>query len=116
MLTATALLAWGSLIHLVCDWVLQNDWMARNKVNPAHPASYVHAGIHTLGLALIYPAWAALAIGAIHWFIDLRFALAAWRHAFGQDSGPVAVHVAIWEDQAVHLAVLGVFALACGVR
>jgi hypothetical protein len=113
-MTSTAMLAWGGLAHLIADWIFQNDWMAQNKPNPLHPAGYLHAGIHVAALLLVFPWPAALAIGVLHWFVDLRFALVAWRRAFGQDQGPVAVHVAIWEDQVVHLATIGAFALACG--
>ena len=44
----------GLVAHLVADWLLQNDWMALNKMNLRHPAGWVHAAIHgvLLGFAL----------------------------------------------------------------
>lgn len=35
--------------HLICDWWLQNSWMAFNKHKLFHPAGYVHAGINVFG-------------------------------------------------------------------
>src|SRR4051812_35989397 len=32
-MTATSLLVWGLVAHLVCDWPLQNDWMATHKAS-----------------------------------------------------------------------------------
>ena len=34
-LDATGLLIWGIVAHLIADWPLQNDWMARHKANHA---------------------------------------------------------------------------------
>lgn len=187
-MTATDYLVWGALAHMIADWILQDDWMARNKActgrtepmparrsdvlpgrvlvdpddrrwvvrqadhgaldcatlclegrpvdecwaripdvvathtvrRPAregwrHPASYVHATIHLVALLFVFPwAW-ALGIAVSHWFVDLRFALAWWRRAFGQTvEGPAALHVAVWGDQVVHLAVLGAAARCLG--
>jgi hypothetical protein len=200
-MTATQLLVWGGLAHLVVDWVFQNDWMAANKgiswtpangfepkdepvrlsgsdvreglvvVDPAglkwtvidvkhrpsfdaidpdvqlhhaavpprwqscrgsvlvatyrrlrprpegplHPASYVHALCHLAAMLAVFPWPYAAAIAATHWAVDLRVPLAWWRHLTRQTvEGPMAVHVAIWEDQVVHLAILGAFALYLG--
>ena len=107
------LFLWGALAHLVADWFLQNEWMALNKVKPLHPAGWVHAAIHAAALALVFPISIALALGLVHWFIDLRFALAAWRRFFHQTTeGPMAAHVAIWQDQVAHIACV---AIAAGV-
>ena len=114
---STTLLAWGIVIHLVCDWPLQNNWMANNKSNPKHIAGYVHAGLHTLGLCLIFSWQVALCIGILHWLIDLRFPLAAWRKFYKQeidDSRPVTLHAAIWNDQVVHIAIIAIAALLVG--
>jgi hypothetical protein len=101
------LFAGGLMAHLIADWFLQNEWMALNKTNPKHPAGYVHAGIHTLAMLLLFPWPIALAIGVTHWFIDLRFALATWRRFFRQTTeGSMAVHVAIWQDQVAHFVVI----------
>lgn len=101
----------GIVIHLVCDWLLQNHWMATNKANLRHPAGYVHAGIHTLGLLLVFPPAWALAIGIIHLLVDTRVPLIWWRRVFRQTTeGPYAVPVAIWGDQVVHITVITIVA------
>ncbi len=91
-LDATGLLAWGIVAHLIADWPLQNDWMAKHKaerrnraLSPGwlgwlpggarwwdrHPAAYVHAGIHGLLLALVF-GWFALPVAVAHLLIDTR--------------------------------------------
>lgn len=108
---------WGVTIHLIVDWLLQNHWMAANKANPAHPAGYVHSGLHAVALALVFPAPYAIAIGVIHFLIDTRVPLAAWRVIFRQTrEGEIALHVAIWGDQVTHWAVICVAALMLGGR
>jgi hypothetical protein len=137
-MTVIELVVYGWLLHFVADWFLQNEWMAVNKANrrvsdlsPAgqvqrwldekliiqshwwdrHPAAYVHAGIHGLIQLLIFPWWAALLIGVTHFFIDLRTPLTKWKEAFKQTiEGPYSIHVAIWQDQVAHLAVVALVA------
>lgn len=108
---ASTLLIWGIVIHLFCDWLLQNDWMAKYKSNLLHPAAYVHSGIHFLGLLLIFSPLIALLIAIIHLLIDTRIALAWWRRVFRQTTeGPVALHVALWGDQVAHITILAIAA------
>jgi hypothetical protein len=114
-LHATSLLLWGVAIHLFCDWLLQNDWMARYKSSLKHPASWVHSGIHLIGLLLIFPWYAALIIAIIHLLIDTRVPLVWWRKAYRQTrEGDVALHVAMWSDQVAHITVLAIAALLIG--
>jgi hypothetical protein len=80
---ATTLLIWGIVIHLFCDWILQNQWMAENKMSLKHPAAYVHSGIHLAGLLLIFPWYAAVAIAITHLLIDTRV-LVWWRGSSGR--------------------------------
>jgi hypothetical protein len=97
------------MVHLIADFFLQNDWMADNKSNVKHSAGYIHASIHTCGLMLVFPAPVAFTIGALHWFIDLRFPLAWWGKLYGQTTDPVLRHYipfAMWRDQAAHIAIL----------
>lgn len=101
--------------HLVADWIFQNEWMALNKVRWEHPAAWVHSGIHCLALLFVFPAWLAILVAVTHYFIDLRVALQWWRKVFGQTTeGPMAVHVAIWSDQAVHIVCLALAVACCG--
>lgn len=112
---ASSLLLWGIVVHLVCDWFLQNDWMARNKSRLRHPAAYVHSGIHLLGLLLVFSWPMALALAVSHIFIDTRIPLVWWRGFFRQTTdGPVALHVAMWEDQVAHIAMIAIAALIIG--
>lgn len=107
MSEATVIAFWGVTIHLIVDWLLQNHWMATYKASLRHPAAWVHAGLHTLALLLIFPPLYALAIGIIHLLIDTRVPLMWWRKTYRQtQTGDVALHVAIWGDQVVHWAVI----------
>lgn len=113
--TATKLLIWGIVIHLFIDWILQNDWMARNKSNLLHPAAWVHSGLHLLGIWIIFPTWAAVLIAITHLLIDTRVPLVWWRKFYRQTTtGDVALHVALWSDQVAHIMVLAIAALVIG--
>lgn len=120
----------GILLHLVADWLFQNEWMAVNKVmrrrsgkslvdgSPVngpwwdrHPAAWVHAGIHTLIQVPLFGPFALL-VGFLHLIVDTRTPLTKWKHAFKQTiEGPYAIHVAIWQDQVVHFVVIATVAL-----
>ena len=108
----TDLLIWGVVIHLICDWLLQNEWIAKNKTNLHHPAGYLHGAIHAAGMTLVFPISAALVIGLTHWLIDLRFIMTWWRSFYRQTiSGVFALPVAIWGDQVVHIAIIAAIAI-----
>jgi Protein of unknown function (DUF3307) len=112
MQAATVLLVWGAMVHLVADWLLQNDWMALHKVNLRHPAAWVHSGIHTVGLLLVFAWPAALLIGIAHLLIDTRKPLLWWMRVVKQV--PTATRlpiVEIWLDQVMHLTVIAGAAL-----
>jgi len=112
---ATKLLIWGIVIHLFADWILQNDWMARYKSSLKHPASWIHSGIHFLGLLLIFPIWMAVIIAVIHLLIDTRVPLQWWRKVYRQTrEGDVALHVAMWGDQVSHIVVIALAAFVIG--
>jgi hypothetical protein len=90
--------------HLVADWLLQNDWMAANKMKLLHPAAWVHGGIHFIGLTLALGWPSGLVLTAIHMVIDTRIVLRWWQRVFCQTrEGPVALHVGIWGDQVLHI-------------
>jgi hypothetical protein len=115
-LQATTLLLWGIVIHLALDWLAQNDFLARNKSSLKHPAAYVHSGIHFIGLLLIFSPLVALVIAIIHLLIDTRKPLQWWRNFFRQtQEGPVALHVALWGDQVLHIVVLAIAAFLVAV-
>lgn len=92
------------IMHLIGDWILQNDWMARNKPNLRHPAAWVHGSIHVVLMAIVLGWGAALALGACHLLIDTRGPFGWWRRFFRMTTeGPNALHVAIWSDQVLHV-------------
>jgi hypothetical protein len=96
------------LAHLVADWLLQNDWMARNKANLRHPAIWVHAAIHAALLGLVLSWQAGIVLGAAHVLIDTRLPLNWWRKFFRQTvEGPYAIMTAVWADQVLHLVAIG---------
>jgi len=95
-LTASELLVWGIVLHLIADWPLQNDWMAQHKMKAGypgdhlawvwtprtrwffrHPAAYLHAGIHCIFLALIF-GWVAIPLAIVHLIIDCRWPIVWW--------------------------------------
>lgn len=118
--TATDVLIWGLVLHLAVDWLTQNEWIAVNKVRLSHPAGYVHAGLHTLALLLLFPWYFALAIGVLHLLIDTRVPLTWWRKTLKQTAidpsagvmqNIIASQVAIWNDQVLHIVVIAAAAL-----
>lgn len=113
----------GLLAHLICDFFLQSEWMARNKVSLKHPAAWVHSGIHTAGALIIFPWPVALALGVSHILIDTRVPLQVWRKFYRQTTQPQSlqtydvsgfVSFSMWQDQAAHLILLCVAVLYCG--
>jgi hypothetical protein len=113
---ATDFLVWGIFLHLVADWVLQNDWMARNKSRLTHPSAWVHGGIHALLMLTIFPLWLAACIGLFHIIIDTGWLAKLWQSIYRQTrDGPWALSVSIWLDQVFHIAVLTVASFLAGV-
>jgi len=131
-MSATDYALWGIIVHLVCDWLLQNHWQANNKASLSHPAAWIHSGIHTIGLLLVFPPLVALIIGLLHLFIDTRIPLNWWRRVYRQTRimpipidtiarmvatqahNNIALHVSMWGDQVLHIAVIAVAALLVG--
>jgi len=116
-MSATNLIIWGLVVHLVADWLLQNDWMAKNKGDLGHPAAYIHGGIHLLGSLLVFPVWAALFIAITHVLIDTRRPLEVWRRIYRQTTegdNALLITLSFWQDQAAHIAILAIAALAVG--
>ena len=81
-------LIWGVVLHLTVDWLLQNEWIAVNKVKlwpmVDNPAGWIHAGMHGLIQWLIFPWWAALVIGVTHLLIDTRKPVEWWSRQIKQ--------------------------------
>lgn len=119
MSEASELLLWGIVIHLIIDWLGQNEWMAVNKANLRHPAGYVHAGLHGLGMLLIFAWPAALFIAVTHLLIDTRKPVEWWSRLIRQTQPDparfpvmdIGADVRIWADQVWHIAVIAIVAL-----
>ena len=108
---------WLLLGHLVGDWMLQNDWMARNKQQHwFNPAILVHCAVYTGALLTTLwwgghadPAPPYLLFTAIvflsHWLIDAGRLAVRWARWLHQSR----VHfVQLMVDQTMHVIILAV--------
>jgi hypothetical protein len=96
--------------HLVADWLLQNDWMAHHKCKLSHPAAWVHGGIHAVALGWALGWRAGLALGLVHMLIDTRIPLEWWIRSFKHSAeAPEASNIAMWTDQALHIALIALW-------
>ena len=107
------MLLWAIVAHFIADWLFQTEWMAVNKMNLRNPAIWVHGGINTLLLILVFPWHLALLAGALHILIDTRKPVAWWMTVIKgmKPSSPMYTHVQIWVDQVLHIAVLAIMVL-----
>src|SRR5690349_1322319 len=113
MQEATIQLVWGIMVHLIADWLFQNNWMAIHKIDLRHPAAWVHSGIHVVGLCLVFAWPVALLIGVTHLLIDTRKPLLWWMRVIKQIPKDTRFPIVeIWLDQVMHIAVLAVVVLA----
>ena len=110
------LFSWLLVGHLVADWMLQNDWMARNKQSQwFSPAILVHCTVYTLILmvslwfadppdAQIPPYFSfALIIFLSHWLIDAGRLATHWMSLLHQSP----LHfVQMMVDQTMNILVL----------
>ncbi len=111
-----SIFAWLVIGHLVGDWMLQTDWMAREKQNGlVARALLIHCLIYTgtlmATLALVAARHALsppyLSVGLIvllsHWLIDGARLAARWSQLLRQTK---QTFVRIMVDQTLHLLVL----------
>lgn len=112
---ATELLVWGALVHVLVDWLLQNEWMAKHKHSWRHPAGYLHSLLHGAALLLVFPAVAAAGLAVAHFVIDTRRPLDWWSRVISQTKeGAVGFGVHVWRDQTLHIATIAAAALIVG--
>jgi hypothetical protein len=110
------LFVWLLIGHLIGDWILQNDWMAKGKQHSwLNRAGLTHFSIYTATIlaALGLAGWRGespaqlLAIGSslfiTHWLIDAGRLAERWVRFYGQ-SNVEAVRLMV--DQTLHLLVL----------
>jgi hypothetical protein len=65
------------LLHLIGDYVLQTDWMARTKVRSSL-ATLCHVLVYSLPFLLLSPSLAAIMVIAVSHFLIDRFRLARY--------------------------------------
>jgi|SRR2546428_11788488 hypothetical protein len=96
--------------HLVADWLLQNNWMARNKHSLRHPAAWVHASIHAICLGIALNWQAGVVLGLVHILVDTGIPLKWWIRNFKDSADvPEALHIAIWADQVIHIGTIAIW-------
>ncbi len=111
-----SLFSWLVIGHLVGDWLLQNDWMARGKGQRLWGGPLlVHCVVYTLSVTVVSGwfaperlaweglAWLGMAAFASHWLIDGCQLAARWGRWLGQTGTPM---VRVMSDQVMHLLVL----------
>jgi hypothetical protein len=105
----------GLVAHLIGDWLLQNGWMAKNKVRLTHPAAWIHLCIHTVLLWVALGWQAGIVLGLVHLFIDTRIPLNWWQRVFKHiGDTPTSLHVAIWSDQVLHITAIAAWVVLTG--
>jgi hypothetical protein len=120
---------WLCIGHLIGDWMLQNDWMARAKRGrPWGAACLTHCLVYTITLTMVYCvavagplAWSsagsvALFAGLIflsHWLIDGANLPWHWGQLMRQTENPT---VRLVVDQTMHVIVLAVLVAWMGIR
>ena len=92
------------MVHLIADWVLQNEWMSVNKVHLTHPAAWVHGLIHGVLLGLVFGWAGGIALGLAHIVIDSRVPIRWWIKNFKKcENSPDLRILLIGCDQVLHL-------------
>ena len=102
------------MLHLIADWLLQNEWMAANKVRLSHPAAWVHGSIHGLLLGLKLGWVGGVVLALLHIFVDSRAPIRWWVKVFKKcEHSPDYAVILIGCDQVLHVGcIAGWIALA----
>lgn len=105
----------GLILHLVGDYLLQNDWMAQNKTKEWFPC-FVHCFLYTIPFSFVlWPSPLVWLVFISHYFID-RYRLAEywirlvnWRwdgnnHGYSEDKPKwMSVWLLIIIDNTFHI-------------
>jgi len=92
------------MLHLIADWLLQNEWMAVNKVKLSHPAAWVHGSIHGVLLGLLFGWVGGITLALLHILIDTRYPIRWWIKIFKKcDDSPDLPILLIGCDQTLHI-------------
>ncbi len=93
------------MLHLIADWLLQNEWMAVNKVKLSHPAAWVHGSIHGVLLGLLFGWVGGITLALLHILIDTRYPIRWWIKIFKQcNDSPDLPILLIGCDQTLHIS------------
>jgi len=103
------------MLHLIADWLLQNEWMSVNKVSLSHPAAWVHGTIHGVLLGLVFGWAGGLTLGFLHILVDTRVPIRWWIKVFKKCEGsPDLPILLIGCDQVLHLSCLAGWMVLAG--
>jgi hypothetical protein len=93
------------MLHLIADWLLQNEWMSVNKVRLFHPAAWVHGSIHGVLLSLVFGWTGGITLGVLHILVDTRLPVRWWIRNFKkcEQSRDLPI-LLIGCDQVLHLS------------
>lgn len=114
-------ITWLLMGHLVGDWLLQNDWMAKGKrAGLVAIPGLVHYTVYTVIVLIFlafdgggrYPLPLYIIIGLIvfitHWLLDATHFVGAWMRFYHQTGNQT---VRLMVDQTFHFLVLTVVAV-----
>jgi len=103
------------MLHLLADWLLQNEWMATNKVRITHPAAWIHGSIHGVLLGLLFGWVGGLVLALLHIGIDTRYPIRWWIKVFKkcQDSPDLPI-LLIGCDQVLHIGCIAGWMVLAG--
>src|ERR1044071_6077081 len=100
------------LLHLVGDWLLQNEWMAVKKVRLSHPAAWLHGGIHGILLGTVFGWLGGLVLAIVHMLVDTRVPVQWWIKVFKKcEKASDLPILLIGCDQALHICCIGAWML-----
>ena len=112
--------SWLLIGHLIGDWVLQNDWMAKGKKRGLVTLpGMTHFSVYTISIiailrlgsqasgGVVLTTQMALLIFVSHWLIDATSVVNHWMRFCGQSDIPM---VRIMVDQTFHLLILAIIA------
>jgi len=103
------------MLHLIADWLLQNEWMAVNKVRLSHPAAWVHGSIHGVLLGLVFGWVGGLVLGLLHVFVDCRIPIRWWVQVFKKcERSPDYAIILIGCDQVLHVGCIAGWIVLAG--
>ncbi len=111
---------WLVVGHLIGDWLLQNDWMAKGKrTSPFNFPGFIHYSIYTATIILLlvlagvrdkpfmfYLVWIVIIFG-VHWMLDASRLVDTWMRFARQTQREM---IRLMVDQTMHILVLAALA------